>query len=71
MGWDTPSRVARRAGASQLRLYVSGQNLFTSTKYSWYDPEASSRGTSDLQLGWDDSSYPGVRTFTLGVNVGY
>ena len=56
---------------ANLRVYVSGQNLKTWTKYSWYDPEASSRGTSDLQLGWDDSSYPGVRTFTFGLNVGY
>jgi hypothetical protein len=56
---------------SNLRLYLSGQNLKTWTNYSWYDPEASSRGTSDLQIGWDDSSYPGVRTFTLGLNVGF
>ena len=54
-----------------MRVYVSGQNLKTWTKYSWFDPEASSRGTSDLQLGWDDSSYPGVRTFTFGLNVGF
>ena len=56
---------------SVLRLYVSGQNLKTWTKYSWYDPEASSRGTSDLELGWDDSSYPGVRTITIGLNLGF
>ncbi|MDB4915220.1 MAG: hypothetical protein JWM95_2864 [Gemmatimonadetes bacterium] len=69
--WEVPQRLAAKVRASNLRLYVSGQNLKTWTKYSWYDPEASSRGTSDLQLGWDDSSYPGVRTFTLGLNLGY
>jgi len=52
-------------------MYLSGQNLLTSTHYSWYDPEVSSRGTSDLSLGWDDSSYPGTRTITLGLNVGF
>ncbi|MEO8620208.1 MAG: TonB-dependent receptor [bacterium] len=70
-GWEVPQRIAARANMSNLRVYVSGQNLKTWTKYSWYDPEASSRGTSDLQIGWDDSSYPGVRTFTLGLNVGF
>jgi TonB-linked SusC/RagA family outer membrane protein len=69
LAWDVPSRLTTRMGIGQLRLYFSGQNLFTSTDYSWYDPEVSSRGTSDLDLGWDDSSYPGTKTYTLGWNV--
>jgi TonB-linked SusC/RagA family outer membrane protein len=71
LSWQVPQRFAARVNAANLRLYVSGQNLITWTKYSWYDPEASSRGTSDLQIGWDDSSYPGVRTFTFGLSLGY
>ena len=55
----------------QVHVYVSGQNLFTLTRYSWYDPEASSRGADDLEIGWDDSSYPGTRTITFGMNVGF
>ena len=69
LAWSVPSRYSQRVRLGDMRLYVSGQNLYTWTKYSWYDPEASSRGTSDLQIGWDDSSYPGVRTFTLGWNL--
>jgi TonB-linked SusC/RagA family outer membrane protein len=69
--WNVPQRLASRVNMSSLRLYVSGQNLVTWTKYTWFDPEASSRGTSDLQIGWDDSSYPGVRTFTFGLNVAF
>jgi TonB-linked SusC/RagA family outer membrane protein len=71
LSWDVPPRLSTKAGMANLRLYLSGQNLITWTDYSWYDPEASSRGTSDLSLGWDDSSYPGVKTFTLGLNVGF
>ena len=71
LSWEVPQRLVSRANVNSLRVYVSGQNLKTWTKYSWFDPEASSRGTSDLQIGWDDSSYPGVRTFTFGLNVGY
>jgi TonB-linked SusC/RagA family outer membrane protein len=69
LGWNVPEQLSTRIGAGQLRLYLSGQNLLTATRYSWYDPEVSSRGTSDLELGWDDSSYPGTRTITLGLNV--
>lgn len=42
-----------------LRLYVSGKNLFTWTKWTGYDPENSST------IG----GYPMLRTFTLGVDL--
>jgi TonB-dependent starch-binding outer membrane protein SusC len=71
LGWAVPQRLSSRLGMAQLRFYLSGQNLFTATRYSWYDPEVSSRGRSDLDLGWDDSSYPGIRTFSFGMNVDF
>jgi len=71
VAWAVPQRFSARWGIGQLRLYLSGQNLFTATRYAWYDPEANSRGTRDLDLGWDDSSYPGVRTVTFGMNVDF
>jgi TonB-linked SusC/RagA family outer membrane protein len=71
VGWDVPPWLSGRFGMGQLRVYLSGQNLLTLTRYSWYDPEVSSRGTSDLDLGWDDSSYPGTKTITVGMNVGF
>ncbi len=71
VGWEVPSSLGGRLGMQRLRIYVSGQNLFTATRYSWYDPEISSRGTSDLTLGWDDSGYPGTKTVTFGMNVGF
>jgi TonB-linked outer membrane protein, SusC/RagA family len=69
VGWELPPRLSGHLGAGSARLYLSGQNLYTITGYSWYDPEVSSRGGSDLTLGWDDSNYPGSRTLTLGLNV--
>ncbi|WP_353130198.1 SusC/RagA family TonB-linked outer membrane protein [Parapedobacter pyrenivorans] len=48
-------------GVQNLRLYVSGQNLFTSTNYSGLDPE-----TTD-QI--DKGTYPQSRAVLFGVNV--
>ena len=31
-----------------LQIYASGQNLFTLTKYSWWDPEVNSQGGAIL-----------------------
>lgn len=56
---------------SRLRVYVSGSNLLTFTKYSGYDPEVNatrySNGVPAIGIGW--TSYPKARTFTVGVNV--
>jgi TonB-dependent starch-binding outer membrane protein SusC len=53
------------------RVYVSGRNIFTSTNYRGYDPEANAPqfGTSGVVQGIDYGVYPQVRTFTIGVNV--
>ena len=67
--WELPARWAGHFSMQHLRFYLSAQNILTATRYSWYDPEVSSRGNGDLDLGWDDSSYPGVRTITVGTNV--
>lgn len=56
----------------QLQIYVSGQNLWTSTNYSWWDPEVSSRGgANSTALGIDHYSYPTSKTYTVGIRAGF
>ncbi|MCG6190864.1 TonB-dependent receptor [Maribellus maritimus] len=52
-------------------VYLSGENLFTLTKYSGYDPEVSSFGGSDLKKGIDYGAYPSVKTITCGININF
>lgn len=54
-----------------LSLFISGQNLFTSTKYSGYDPEVNSLSGNDIRQGVDLGSYPSSRIFTFGINAGF
>lgn len=49
------------AGLQQLRLYLSGQNLLTFTKYSGLDPES----TDLMDLG----TYPSSTSILLGINA--
>lgn len=58
-------------GISNLDIYVSAQNIITLTDYSGYDPEVNSFGGGDLRQGVDLSSYPSVKTITLGLNVSF
>ncbi len=62
----------------QLRLYVSGQNLFVITDYTGVDPEV--RYSYPNADGTPNPLYPGVedrnsyfrsRTYTVGVNIGF
>jgi hypothetical protein len=50
-----------------LRVYVTGRNIVTFTKYSGYDPEIT--GTGYFGRGVDNSAYPNVRTFTGGIQA--
>ncbi len=54
---------------SKARIYVSGQNLFTITDYSGFDPEVNNRGQNNLNRGDDYDAYPRARTLTVGVNL--
>ncbi len=58
----------RRFGINNLRVSLSGENLFTVTKYSGVDPELpASGGTVAGTAG--PSVYPSVRRFSLGINI--
>jgi len=57
---------------NKLRLYVSGQNVFTITDYKGYDPEIG--GTVDNNgnvnaFGVDTVIYPQPRTFLMGLQI--
>ncbi len=72
LGYTLPKPVSSRIGMSQLRVYVSGYNLWLWTNYSGYDPEVSttrSDGYAALTPGLDYSSYPKSKSVTLGVNI--
>jgi TonB-linked SusC/RagA family outer membrane protein len=56
-------------GVSNLRAYVSANNLFTVTSYTGFDPEVGSFGNSNTQFGVDNIVYPASRSLLFGVQV--
>lgn len=64
LGYSFSSSMLERIKIDRLRLYVSGQNLFTINKfYKGWDPEMY-QATGD-----GPSFYPITRVYTFGVNV--
>ena len=55
----------------QARLYVTGQNLATITKYKGLDPEVGYGFDSSWASGIDLGFYPSPRVFMVGVSIKY
>jgi TonB-linked SusC/RagA family outer membrane protein len=62
LGYTLPDALIKKTGFSRAHIYVTGQNLFTFTKYTGFDPEVGSNGI-------DFSVYPVTRTISLGINL--
>ena len=64
------THLPRRVGL--VRLGLVGRNLFTSTKYSGYDPDVSGPGGGN-PFGYrvDYFTYPVFKTFTAMLEIGF
>ncbi|MBK8747667.1 MAG: TonB-dependent receptor [Saprospiraceae bacterium] len=78
LGYDFKPMIKTNKIGS-LRMYVTGQNLFTFTKYTGLDPEIQANNndtdgagiTSDFAVGIDWGTVPAPRTFIIGLNLGF
>ncbi|MEL7161090.1 MAG: SusC/RagA family protein, partial [Bacteroidota bacterium] len=66
LGYTLPFRLGSRA-PSDLRIYVSANNLFTLSDYRGFDPGASSG--APIGGGIDYGFYPIARTILFGANL--
>ncbi|WP_461789656.1 SusC/RagA family TonB-linked outer membrane protein [Pedobacter sp.] len=69
LGYNLNGKLVKRWHLKGLRVFASGQNLLTWTKYSGMDPEVSVKSGNNLTPGFDYSAYPRSRTLTMGLNL--
>lgn len=71
LGYTLPKNLMKKIGIENLRVYVTGGNLFVLTGYSGLDPEVNSNGNYGgfPTLGLDYYTYPRARTFTVGLKL--
>lgn len=68
LGYNFSKKFTNRLKITNLRMYMSAQNLYTWTKYTGFDPEVSARELA-LTPGFDFSVYPRAKTITFGLNI--
>ena len=67
LGYNLHEKLAKKAGLSGVRLFLTMENLFLLTNYSGLDPEI-----VDITSGKDNlSSYPLPRKFTVGLTINF
>jgi TonB-dependent starch-binding outer membrane protein SusC len=69
IGYTLPTSITNKAKISKARIYVSGTNLFTITKYSGLDPEITNN--DGRSAGVDVGAYPMVKQFLIGANINF
>lgn len=69
LGYDFSKDVLDRIGLSALKIYATGENLFTITDYSGFDPEVNSFGNNNRVGGIDYGTYPQTRNIIFGIRA--
>ena len=65
LGYTLSEAVSSKLNLDQIKFYITGTNLFTSTDYIGYSPEVNIRGTFSNA----DSGYPDATSLTMGVKI--
>lgn len=62
IGYTIPARITKKIGLDKARVYASGNNLLTFSKFKLWDPEL------DSDYG---NAYPQMRTIVFGVDISF
>jgi len=71
IGYTIPSDVTNKLSISNIKLYVTGENLFTISNLIFFDPEQVRDFPGNNDLLGSASSYPLSRIVSFGVNLSF
>ena len=70
LGYTLPAYLLKKAGVSNLRVYVQADNLFIISKFKGYDIETLNAGLGSLGVT-AFGQYPHSKGVSFGLNVGF
>lgn len=78
LGYSIPANILNRWKVKGLRIYFTGQNLWTLTEYTGLDPEMhtsdnlrSEKYRGDVAAGIDWGTYPSAKSYIVGLNLNF
>lgn len=69
LGYNLSENLAEQLKIKSMRIHITGQNLFTWTNYSGYDPDVSVGKFGALTPRLDYSAYPQSTTIMTGIDI--
>ena len=69
VGYSLPPAILNRLKLENFRIYFTGQNLLTLTKFSGLDPEFSNGDKNYGEYNFGD--FPQTRLFSFGVELSF
>lgn len=70
VSYNLPKTWLQKIKLNTMKVYLTGQNLLTFTKYSGYDPEIGNI-SQGLEIGIDRGFYPQARTILGGISFNF
>lgn len=61
--WNNPAKWLQK-----INFNFTINNVYTFTRYSWFDPDVNAGGSNPACPGVDSYSYPSARAYSLGIN---
>ena len=75
IAYNLPKKWIERARLSNVRIYGTVSNILTFTRYPGWDPEVvgnlGSAEERNLQQGITTLDFPQVKSYIIGVNIGF
>ena len=65
LAYSLPKALISKVSFTGARVYISGQNLLTITKYKGLDPDV--QGTGIISRGFDAGNWPSSRVISIGL----
>jgi len=65
LGYNLPENLLSNLKINNVKVYLTGTNVFTDTDYLGYSPEVNVRNT----LSSADTGYPDAKSFTFGIKI--
>jgi TonB-linked SusC/RagA family outer membrane protein len=70
LSYSFPASLMNKLKMGDTRIYVSGRNLLTFTKYEGVDPEETQRG-NNFYRGIIENEWPQARTIIFGLDISF
>ena len=70
IGYNLPKSLLEKIKVQGINIFISGNNIFTLTKYSGMNPDVSLFNSEAQNMGADFGGYPSSKLWSVGFKIG-